>query len=119
MNRITQKKVRLQRRVNRVRFAIRSRHMRPRLVFNRTNRFLMVQVIDDEKGVTICSASTQEKDFSGSKKNKEAAKKLGEIIAKRAKEKGITKIVLDRRGRLYHGRIAEFAEAARSGGLEF
>ena len=119
MNRILQKRGRLDRRIKRVRHAIRSRHQRPRLVFNRSNNFLYAQVIDDKTGVTVCSATTMEKSFSAPKKNKDAASRLGAILAQRAKEKGITKVVLDRCGRLYHGRIAAFADAAREKGLEF
>ncbi len=119
MDRLLEKRTRLKRRVNRVKFAIRSRALRPRLVFNRSNRFLSVQLIDDSKGITICSATTAGKTFAGNKKNKDAAKKLGEILAQKAKEKGVQSVVFDRRGRLYHGRIAEFADAARKGGLEF
>lgn len=120
MNRIAQKQERLGRRRDRVRFAIRSRKARPRLVFNRSNRFLAVQLIDDSKGVTLAHASTMEDAFkSGGTKNKAAAKKLGELMADRILKLGIKQIVLDRRGILYHGKIAEFADAARAKGLEF
>lgn len=120
MNRLEEKRDRLTRRKTKVRFAIRSRHARPRLVFNRSNRFLAVQLIDDVKGVTLCHASTMEEGFkSGGRKNKEAAKKLGELIAERVLKLGIKQIVLDRRGILYHGKIASFADAAREKGLEF
>lgn len=119
MDRLAEKRQRLERRVRKVRLTIKPRSARARMVFNQSNRFLSVQIVDDAKGVTVCAASTGEKDFQGAKHNKEAAKKLGEIIAKRAKEKGVSKVVLDRRGRLYHGRIAAFAEAAREKGLEF
>ncbi len=121
MNRIEQKQERLARRKERVRFAIRSRHARPRLVFNRSNRFLAVQLIDDAKGVTLAHASTMEESFKkgGGTKNKAAAKKLGELMAERVLKLGIKQVVLDRRGLLYHGKIAEFADAAREKGLEF
>jgi large subunit ribosomal protein L18 len=119
MDRLRHKKVRLERRRKRVKSAIISRNPRPRLVFNRSNRYLACQLIDDQKGLTICAASTNEKDFSGPKKNKEAAEKLGKMIAERAKEKGVKSVALDRRGILYHGRIAAFADAARENGLEF
>jgi large subunit ribosomal protein L18 len=119
MNSLLEKKKRLERRITRVRYAIKARYPRPRLVFNRSNKYLSAQIVDDSKGVTLVYASTQEKDFSGSKKNKEAAQKLGQIIAARAIEKGVKSVVLDRRGLLYHGRISMFADAAREKGLEF
>lgn len=120
MNRLEEKRTRLARRKDRVRFAIRSRKIRPRLVFNRSNRFLAVQLIDDVKGVTLCQANTMEESFkSGSRKNKDAAKKLGALVAERIVKLGIKQVVLDRRGLLYHGRLAEFADAAREKGLEF
>ena len=118
MNRLFEKRMRLERRSRRVKFAIMARHPRPRLVFNRTNQYLWAQVVDDSKGITLCAATTKEKEFAGSKKNKAAAVKLGALIAERAKEKGIKSVVLDRRGRLYHGRVAAFADAAREKGLE-
>ncbi len=119
MNSLLEKKKRLQRRITRVRFAIKARYPRPRLVFNRSNRYLSAQIIDDSQGITLAYATTREKDFSGSRKDSEAAKKLGEMIALRAVEKGVKAVVLDRRGLLYHGRIAAFADAAREKGLEF
>jgi len=77
-------------------------------------------LIDDTKGVTLASASTLEKDLDlESTKNIEAAKKVGELIAKRALEKGYKKVVFDRGGYLYHGRVKALAEAAREAGLEF
>lgn len=119
MNRLAHKRMRLQRRTGRIARAVKPKAPRPRLVFNRSNKYLFVQVIDDLKGQTLCSAATNEKDFAQKGKNKEAAKALGELIARRAKDKGVTKVVLDRRGILYHGKIAAFAEAARETGLEF
>ncbi|MCB1164703.1 MAG: 50S ribosomal protein L18 [Leptospiraceae bacterium] len=119
MNRLEEKRHRLSKRIQTIRKAIRSRKRRPRLVLNRTNKYLFAQIIDDENGKVLCTASTLEKNFSGPKKNIEAAKKLGEVLAGRAKEKGVSSVVFDRRGRLYHGRMAQFAEAAREGGLEF
>ena len=119
MDRLGQKRERLARRVRKVRLTIRPRTARARMVFNQSNRFLSVQIVDDAKGVTVCAASTADNGFQGAKHNKEAAKKLGQLIAQRAKEKGVSKVVLDRRGRLYHGRIAAFAEAAREQGMEF
>ena len=119
MNRLQEKRHRLGKRIQTIRQAIRSKNRRPRLILNRSNKYLFAQIVDDETGKVVCSASTLEKSYSGPKKNLEAAKKLGEILAGRAKEKGITSVVFDRRGRLYHGRMAHFADAAREGGLEF
>ena len=92
---------------------------RPRLNVFRSERHIYAQVIDDTKGATLCSASSVEKDFEGPGSNKEAARKIGEAIAKRAAGKGIEAVVFDRGGYIYHGRVKELAEAAREGGLKF
>lgn len=91
----------------------------PRLDVFRSAKHIYVQVIDDVSGVTLASASTVEKDFGAYGGNKEAAKKVGEMIAKRALEKGIENVVFDRGGYIYHGRVKELAEGAREGGLKF
>ena len=91
----------------------------PRLCVYRSLQNIQVQVIDDTKGVTLVSASTLEKAFAGYGGNKEAAKQIGLTIAERALAKGITEVVFDRGGNLYHGRVKELAEAAREGGLKF
>ena len=91
----------------------------PRLDVFRSAKHIYVQVIDDVSGATLVSASTVEKDFGAYGGNKEAAKKVGEIIAKRALEKGIENVVFDRGGYIYHGRVKELAEGAREGGLKF
>ncbi|MDH4220863.1 MAG: 50S ribosomal protein L18 [Candidatus Aminicenantes bacterium] len=119
MNRLLQKQKRLKKRIVRVRRSIISKHSRPRLVLNRSNKFLSCQVIDDLSGRTLCAASTMEKSYSGQKKNKEAALALGKLIAERGKAAGIKQIVFDRRGCLYHGNIKVFADSARESGLEF
>ena len=92
---------------------------KPRLAVYRSNANISAQIIDDVAGVTLVSASTLEKTFEGIGSNKEAAKKVGEIIANRAIEKGITEIVFDRGGYLYHGRVSALADGAREGGLKF
>lgn len=93
---------------------------RPRLNVFRSNANITAQIIDDEKGVTLVSASTLEKELKISNGgNVEAAKKIGEEIAKRAKKAKITEVVFDRGGYLYHGRVKALAEAARENGLEF
>ena len=91
----------------------------PRLNVFRSASNIYAQVIDDEKGVTLAAASSLDKEFAGSGGNKEAARKVGEMIAKRAVEKGIEKVVFDRGGFVYHGRVKELAEGAREGGLKF
>ena len=92
---------------------------RPRLNVFRSETNIYAQVIDDTKGVTLVSASSLEKGFEGPGSNCEAAKKVGEAIAQRAKEKGIEAVVFDRGGYLYHGRVKALAEGAREGGLQF
>ena len=95
----------------RVRGKISGTPERPRLIY--------AQVIDDVNGVTLVSASTLDKEFEGATGNKEAARKVGKLVAERAKAKGIDTVVFDRGGYIYHGRVAELAEGAREGGLEF
>ena len=103
----------------RIRAKISGTPERPRLCVYRSLSNIQVQIIDDTKGVTLVSASTYEKAFSGYGGNKEAAKAIGKTIAERALEKGITEVVFDRGGNLYHGRVKELADAAREGGLKF
>ncbi|MBD5080403.1 MAG: 50S ribosomal protein L18 [Ruminococcaceae bacterium] len=91
----------------------------PRLNVFRSAKHIYAQLIDDTKGVTLCSASTLEKGFEGFGGNAEAAKKVGQTLAERAKEKGINDVVFDRSGYVYHGRVAALAEGAREGGLNF
>ena len=93
---------------------------RPRLVVTRSSRHLFVQLVDDVEGTTITSASTMEADlrsFSGDKTAK--ARKLGELVADRAKSAGVEAVVFDRAGNKYHGRVAALADGAREGGLAF
>ena len=93
---------------------------RPRLNVFRSNANITAQIIDDEKGVTLVSASSLEKELKiANGGNVEAAKLIGAEIAKRAKKAKITKVVFDRGGYLYHGRVKALAEAARENGLEF
>ena len=91
----------------------------PRLCVFRSNNNLYVQVIDDVKGNTLASASTLDKEVKTKHSNKEAAKEVGALIAKRSIEKNIKTVVFDRGGYIYHGVVKELAEAAREGGLEF
>ena len=107
------------RRHARVRGKISGTPERPRLSVFRSEKNIYAQIIDDVAGNTLCSASTVEKGFEGNGGNVEAAKKIGETIAKRALEKGIENVVFDRGGYIYHGRVAALAEGAREGGLKF
>ena len=103
----------------RVRGKIQGTNERPRLnVFRSTNN-IYAQLIDDIKGVTLVSASTLDKDLNGYGGNKEAARKVGKLIAERAAQKGIREVVFDRGGYIFHGRVKELAEGAREGGLKF
>ena len=91
----------------------------PRLAVYRSTAHISAQNIDDTNGVTLVTANTYEKDFEGIGSNKEAARKVGNTLAKRALEKGISAVVFDRGGYIYHGRVSELAEGAREGGLKF
>ena len=112
------KRAAVQRRHRRVRKRIRGAAQRPRLTVYRSNRHIYVQLIDDSTGRTLAAASSRESDASGKGDKKEAAKRVGQLIAKRAKDAGVDRAVLDRGGRLYHGRVRSVAEAAREGGLQ-
>ena len=112
------KAMRLKRHV-RVRGKISGTPCRPRLNVFRSNANIYAQIIDDVNGVTLVSASTVEKEFEGATGNCEAAKKVGQMLAERAKAKEIEEVVFDRGGYVYHGRVAALAEGAREGGLQF
>ena len=103
----------------RVRGKISGTALCPRLNVFRSHRHLNAQLINDADGEPLDSVSTVEKEFSEYGGNKDAARKVGELLAKRAKEKNITDVVFDRGGYLYHGRVASLAEGAREGGLNF
>ena len=108
-----------QRRHHRVRKSVSGTAQRPRLAVHRSNKHITAQVIDDVAHVTIASASTVEKTWDGKGNTVDAAKKIGELVATRAKEAGVESVVFDRGGNLYHGRVAALADAAREAGLEF
>lgn len=103
----------------RVRAKISGTPERPRLNVFRSEKNIYAQIIDDTTGRTLCSASSVEKGFEGSGSNKEGAKKVGQMVAQRAKDKGISVVIFDRGGYVYHGRVQELAEGAREGGLQF
>ena len=122
MDRIKRKHIARKRRKKRVRKKITGTSQRPRLSIFRSLRHIYAQIIDDEKGVTLAAASTRSpelKDSLSTSGNIEAARKVGELIAHKAKEQQIESVVFDRGGCLYHGRVQGFAEAAREGGLKF
>lgn len=92
---------------------------RPRLSVYRSLNHIYAQIIDDTKGTTLVSASSLDKDFEGYGGNIDGAKSVGNLVAKKALEKGIKAVVFDRGGYIYHGRVAALADGAREGGLEF
>ena len=107
------------RRHARVRKNISGTAERPRLNVFRSSKHIYAQLIDDVAGVTLASASSMDKGFEGNGGNQDGAFKVGEAIAAAAKEKGITDVVFDRAGYIYHGRVAQLADGARQGGLNF
>jgi large subunit ribosomal protein L18 len=105
---------------DRIRRKVEGTEQRPRLAVFRSLKHIYAQVIDDSKGHTLASASSNEKAAKVSNGgNVGGAKEVGKLLAQRAKEKGVTKVVFDRGGYLYHGRVKALADAAREGGLEF
>lgn len=118
INKTSRKETRVKRHLK-VRNKISGTPERPRLCVYRSNQNIYVQVIDDVAGVTLASASTLDKEVKTKHANKEAAKEVGALIAKRAGDKKIKEVVFDRGGYIYHGVVKEVAEAAREGGLVF
>ncbi len=111
-----------ERRKSRVRKKVKGTAQRPRLNVYRSNKHIYAQVIDDERGKTIAAASTKCKELAAvvaKLKGLDAAKKVGELCAKRALEAGVKKVVFDRSGYLYHGRVQFLADGARAAGLDF
>ena len=122
MDKLQKKKAGLKRRQRRVRAKIFGTAERPRLSVHRTNSHIYAQVIDDADSKTICSASTLDPEFRATGKlgsNKDAAAFVGELVAKRALEAGVTTVTFDRGGRIYHGRVKALADGARNAGLKF
>ena len=104
----------------RVRKKVTGSPQRPRLVVNRSARHMFAQIVDDTKGQTLASASTLDASIRGADGDKKAkARQAGALLARKATEAGITTVVFDRGGYAYHGRLAELAEGAREGGLDF
>ena len=108
-----------QKRHYRIRNKISGTAQRPRLNVFRSAKHIYAQLIDDVAGVTLTSAASMEKDFDGAGCNKEAARKVGKKLAEKAAGAGISEVVFDRSGYIYHGRVKELAEGAREGGLKF
>lgn len=115
----TDRKMERRRRHLRVRRKISGTSERPRLCIYRSNTNIYVQIVDDVAGNTLVSCSTLDKNIKTKHANKEAAKEVGTMIAKKALEKNIKTVVFDRGGYIYHGVVKELAEAARKGGLNF
>jgi len=122
MDKLKAKKAALDRRHRRVRGKVGGTATRPRLCVTRTNSNIYAQIIDDVAGRTIVSASSVDAEIRGALKNgsnADAARIVGETIGRRAVEKGVSEVVFDRGGRLYHGRVKALADGARSAGLTF
>ncbi|MCL2403262.1 MAG: 50S ribosomal protein L18 [Coriobacteriia bacterium] len=123
MNKTKAKSASLARRQRRVRGKISGTAARPRLRITRSNAHMYAQLIDDVAAVTLAAVATNEADVTkklkGSTSNKEAAKMAGELLGKRAKDAGVTEVVFDRGGRIYHGRVQALADGAREAGLKF
>jgi len=108
-----------QRRHQRVRIRVRGTAERPRVAVFRSNRHIYAQVIDDVDGKTLASASSLESEAGAGGNKRDVAKRVGALLGKRAVERGVQAVVLDRGGRLYHGRVAQLADGAREAGLKF
>lgn len=121
MAKTSPKLVARKKRIKRIRIKSFGTTERPRMRIFKSNRHIYVQIIDDTKHATLLAMSTKDKGFEGiDVKGKCAeAKKVGELIAQRAKDAGITKVVFDRGGNLYHGRVKALSDGAREGGLDF
>lgn len=122
MDKTKAKRAALARRQRRVRGKVSGTAARPRLRITRSNTNIYAQIIDDEAGVTLVAASTLDPELKSMLKSRssvEAAKAVGELVGRRAVAKGITAVVFDRGGRLYHGRVKALADGARDAGLSF
>jgi large subunit ribosomal protein L18 len=120
MKMIDPKHKRRKRRKLSVRRKISGTQQRPRLTVYKSNKGIYAQLIDDKQGITLCSASTMDKEYKGKKVlNKESAKEVGKILGKKASEKGFKTVVFDRNGYVYHGRVASLKEGCEETGLKF
>jgi large subunit ribosomal protein L18 len=120
---VQRKRERRERAHQRVRVRVKGTAERPRLSIYKSVKYIYAQVIDDDRGHTLAQASSADPDIrqrlTGAGSNKDAAKVVGEVVAERAKEKGIEKVVFDRGGYIYHGNVKVLADAAREKGLQF
>ena len=117
---MTSRSAQRQRRQRRVRKKVTGTTARPRLSVFRSNRHISAQIIDDENGLTVAASSTSETDLRDTTtSNKDAASKVGTLLAERAQAAGVESVVFDRGGNKYHGRVAALADAARAAGLKF
>lgn len=107
-----------ERRKRSIRIKIEGNSERPRLTVYKSLKYISAQIVDDSKGITLVSASSQEKDMK-SGKNIDVAKEIGKTLANRAKEKNITQVIFDRNGYIYHGKVKSLADGARESGLKF
>jgi large subunit ribosomal protein L18 len=114
-----QKRELRRRRHSRVRRKVQGTPERPRLAVFRSNRHIVAQVIDDRAGTTLAAASSLEADLRGAGSGRDAAARVGALVADRARSAGVSTVVFDRGGNAYHGRVAALADAARDAGLEF
>ena len=122
MNNLKTKHIRMARRKRRVRKRLFGTAERPRLTVRRSLKHIYAQIVDDDRGVTICQASTVDKEMRGQVGyggNKSAATEVGKLLAARAKAEGVERVMFDRNGRRFHGRLKSLADAAREGGLQF
>lgn len=119
MNRIADKNRKYARRKVHIRKSIFGTPERPRMTVFRSNLHMYIQVIDDTTGKTLVSAGTVEKELAGFKNNVEGAAKFGEAVGKRCLDKGVTTVVFDRNGYLYHGIVKAIADGARKAGVKF
>lgn len=107
-----------ERRKRSIRIKIEGNSERPRLTVYKSLKYISAQIVDDSKGITLVSASSQEKDMK-SGKNIDVSKEIGKTLANRAKEKNITQVIFDRNGYIYHGKVKSLADGARESGLKF
>jgi large subunit ribosomal protein L18 len=120
MKKVDPKYIRRERRKKSIRRIIAGSADRPRLSVFKSNKGIYAQLIDDDKGITLCSSSTLDKEYKGKKlNNKETAKEVGKLLGKRALDKGINQAVFDRNGYIFHGKVASLKEGCEEIGLKF
>ena len=118
MNKVTLRKTKREKRIVKIRSNLHGTAERPRLSVYRSNKYIYAQLIDDVSGKTLIDVSPEVRKLHEKKKKVDAAKEVGKLLAEKAKSKKISKVVFDRRGYKYHGRVKSLAEGAREGGLQ-